>query len=44
MTMQAETTVTNAPDEAGILPTYCPWCLAVAALVLTGAMVAFFFW
>jgi hypothetical protein len=44
MTMQSETTVTNHPDEAGILPTYCPWCLAVAAMVLTAVAVLIFFW
>ena len=35
MPMQSETIVTNRSDEARILPTYCPWCLAVAALILT---------
>jgi hypothetical protein len=44
MTMQGETTITNHRDESGILPTYCPWCLAVAALILTAAAVLIFFW
>ena len=44
MTMQTETTITNRPDETSVLPTYCPWCLAVAALVLTAGALLFFFW
>ena len=43
MTMPSEMTVTNRGD-ANVLPTACPWCLAVAALVLTAATVLFFFW
>jgi hypothetical protein len=42
--MQSETTVTNRLDEVGILPAYCPSCLAVAALILTAAAVLFFIW
>ena len=43
MTMQSKTIVTNHPDEASILPTYCPWCLAVAALILTAMAAALIF-
>ena len=35
MTMQSKTMAMNRPDEARILPTYCPSSLAVAALILT---------
>jgi hypothetical protein len=44
MTMQSEMTVTSRSDETGILPTYCPRCLAVAALILTAVAVLFFVW
>jgi hypothetical protein len=43
MTMESETTLTH-PDDANVFPTHCPWCLAVAALVLTAAMMVLFFW
>jgi hypothetical protein len=39
MTMQNESL-----GDAKVLPTDCPWCLAVAALVLTAATVLIFFW
>jgi hypothetical protein len=42
--MQSETTATNRPGEANVLPIDCPWCLAVAALVLTAGLLLFFFW
>jgi hypothetical protein len=44
MTMQSETAVTNRPDDGNVLPIDCPWCLAVAALVLTAVVGLFFFW
>jgi hypothetical protein len=40
--MQSETT--NRPDEAGILPTHYPGCLAVVALTLTAGVVLIFVW
>lgn len=43
MTMPSETTVSR-PDDTNILPTDCPWCLGVAGLVLTAAMILIFFW
>jgi hypothetical protein len=42
MTMQSETTLAH-PDDANVFPTYCPVCLAVAALVLTAVMMVLFF-
>jgi hypothetical protein len=44
MTMPSDMTVTNRSGEANVLPTECPWCLAVAAVALTAAMLLFFFW
>jgi len=35
MTVQSKTMVTDRPNEARILPIYCPWYLAVTALILT---------
>ena len=44
MSMQTETTLRNRPDEASVLPTSCPRCLALATLILIAVAVVIFVW